>query len=157
MLGSQQQPVGQQAGMAVQRPLRCDAGQLRKIIALRQMCKNHVCCLAVVLIFKEGCRCLVGEVAHPREHSLLYRPRIGPVAQHLQVMIRLQQQQVHTFELSLYVGRNIAQVGGKGYPHAFRLENKTHRVSGVVGNGEGADGNIADLERLPGLEVLDGR
>ncbi len=72
MLGGQQEPVGQQARPAVQRPLRSYPRQFRKVIALGQMGKNYVGRLAVVLILKERSGCLVRKVTHPREHPLLH-------------------------------------------------------------------------------------
>src|ERR1035437_2223092 len=83
MLRGQQEPVGQEAGPAVQGALGRDPRQLWKIIAFRQMRQNHVGGLTVVAVLEEPRRGLVGQVSYARKHSLLHRPGVGAVAQHL--------------------------------------------------------------------------
>ena len=60
-------------------------------------------------------------------------------------------------ELGFDVGRDVAKVSGNGHANAFGLEDESNWVGGIVGNGERADGDVADLNRLSGLEVLDRR
>ena len=66
MLLSKQQPVGQKARLAIQGPFGRNPCQLRKIIAFREMAKDDIPGLAVVVTFKKFGRCLIREVAHTR-------------------------------------------------------------------------------------------
>ena len=157
MLLCQQQPVAQQAGSPVEGALGRNAGQLRKIIAFREMPEDDVGCLAVVLGFEVGGCGLVGEVSDAGKDALLDGPGVGAVAEHLQVMIGFEQEQVNLFQLGFDVGRDVAEVGCDSHAHALGLEDEADGVCGVMRNGEWADGDVADLERLAGLKELDGR
>ena len=119
MLGGQQQAIGEQAGAALQGALGRNPGKLRKIIAFREMRQNYISGLAVVGGGKELGGGLVGEVADTGKHALFHRPGVRAVAQHLQIVVRFEQQQVDALELGLDVGRNVAQVGSKGHPHSL--------------------------------------
>ena len=96
-------------------------------------------------------------MADAGEYPLFDRPGVRTVAQHLQIVVGLEQEQVDSLKLGFDVGRDVAQVGGKGHADAFGPEDEAYRVSGIVGDGEGADGDVADGEGLAGLKVLDWR
>ena len=55
-------------------------------------------------------------------------------------MVGFEQKQVDALELGLDVGRDVAEIRGQGHAHPLGVEDKTNRVSGIVGDGEGADG-----------------
>ena len=94
MLRGQQQAIGHEARATDERALSCDPGQLGKIIAFREMRQNNVRCLPILAVFKESCGCLIRQVSHARKHPLLYRPGVGAVAKHLQVVVGFEQQKV---------------------------------------------------------------
>src|SRR5208337_85258 len=119
------------------------------------MRQDHISSLAIVAVFKKIRRSLIGEMAYARKYPLLHRPGVGPIPQHLQVVVGFEQQQVKALELGSDVWRNVAEIGCYCHPHPFSPEDKAHRVGGIMRDGEGADGDIADLKRLAGLEVLD--
>ena len=87
VLAGEIQPVGEEACAAVESALGCDSSEFRKIIAFREMRKDDVGCLAVVFILEELGGGLVGEMPNSGKHSLLYRPGVGAVAEHFEVMV----------------------------------------------------------------------
>src|ERR1700759_2453578 len=97
--------------MAVQGALGGDPGKLRKIIAFREMPQNDVGGLAVILGFEVGCGGLIRKVTYAGEDSLLHRPGVGAVTEHFEVVVGLKQQKINPFELSFYVGRDVAEIG----------------------------------------------
>ena len=72
MLHCQHEFVGQQTRMALQRALGRNPRQRRKIIAFREMAEDHVSGLAVVLVFQEFRRRIIGEMANAGEDALLH-------------------------------------------------------------------------------------
>jgi len=155
ILLGEQQFIGQKAGAAIEGALGCHSRQFGKIIAFREMREDDVSRLAVVGVFQEIGRRFIGEVTNARKYPLLDRPWIRAIAEHFEVVIRLEQQQIEAFELGFDIGRNVAEIGGHGHAYAGGAEDETDRVGGVMGDGEGADGDVADFKRLAGLEVLD--
>ena len=156
MLRGEQQPVGQEACAAVEGSFGRNAGKLGKIVALREMSQDDICGLAVILGFEVSSAGLVGEVPNAGKHALLNGPRVRPVAEHFEVVIGFDVEEVDGLELCLHVGRDVAEVGSEGHANAFRLKHEPNGVGGIVGNGERADGDVADLDGLAGFEVLDG-
>ncbi len=148
MLRCEQQPICQETGTPVQRALGRDAGKLRKVIAFREMPENDISGLAVILSFKVGSRGLIGKVPHPGKHPLLDGPWVGTVAKHFQVVVGLKQQKINALKLGFYVGRDVTEVGGDGHAYTLSLKHEADGVRRVVGNGERADGDIANLKRL---------
>jgi len=66
MLLCKQQSVSQQAGAAIQSALGGNPCQFRKVITFREMTKNHIRSLTVVLLFQEfRCR-FIGKMTYPR-------------------------------------------------------------------------------------------
>ena len=72
ILVSEEEFVGQEAGVAVEGAFSGDPGELGKIIAFREMREDHVSGLAVVGIFKEIGSGLVGEVTNARKYPLFH-------------------------------------------------------------------------------------
>ena len=94
---------------------------------------------------------------HSRQDPLFDRPGVGAVAQHLEIVIRFQQQQIQGAELLPYVRRDVAEVGGKAQTDPLGGEDKAHGIGRVMRNCKGAKADVADGEGLAGLEVFDGR
>src|ERR1700728_3238568 len=119
VLAGHQKPVLEQAGSSRQGALRCPPCQFRKIIAFREMRKNHVGRLTVVTAREEvGCR-LIRKVPNPGKNPLLDGPGIGSVAQHCQIVVRLQKQQIQPPELRLDIRGYVAKISHKGHAYAL--------------------------------------
>ena len=113
---------------------------------------------AVVVLGKELGGGVVGEMAYAGEDTLLDGPGVRAVAEHLEVVVGLEQEDVDGFEGGLDVGRDVAEVGGDRHADGLGtgVEDEAAGVGGVVGDGEGRDVEIADAEVGAGVEVLDG-
>ena len=153
--------VGQQDAVAKQRRLVAkslfgsEPGQLGSVIGLREVAENNPRGAAVVVLLEKLGGGVVGEMANAGEHALLDRPGIRAVAEHLEVVVGFQQQNVDALEGSLDVGRHVAQVGSQRHADALGLEDEAAGIGGIVGNGEGRDVDVADGELGAGVEVLD--
>ena len=154
MLRGEEQLIGQKTGVSLESALSRYPRQFRKIIAFREMAEDDESGPAVVLVLKELCRGVIGEVADAGKHSLFNRPGIGSVAQHLEIVVGFEQEEIESLELGLDVGWDVAEVGGDPQAHALGAEDEPDRIGGVVGEGEGADSDVADCKGLAGLEVL---
>ena len=86
-----QQFICKQACPPIQRALGADPRKLWKVIAFRKMRQNHIRCLAVVVGFKKVGSRLIRQVPDARQNPLFHRPGIGPVAQHLEIVVGFQQ------------------------------------------------------------------
>jgi hypothetical protein len=87
---------------------------------------------------------VVGEMPHAAHHTLLHRPRIRTDLEHLNIVIRLEQQDIGPTQMMADVFRQIAQVGRDRYFDTLSRERKAHGVRGVMRNGEARDIDIAD-------------
>src|ERR1700753_3547560 len=94
-------------------------------------------------------------MADTGHNTLLDRPGIWAIAQHLDVMVRFEHENIAAAQLQADVGRHIAEVGGYAGRDPFGLEDKADRIDRIVRNGEGADGDIADGKVRPGTKILD--
>jgi len=118
-LVGEEELVGEQAGVAVEGALGGDAGKFGKIIAFREMGEDNVGGLAVVGVFEEVGRGLVGEVTDARKYPLFHGPGVGAVAEHFEVVVGFEEEEVEGFELGFDVGGDVAEVGGDGEAEAF--------------------------------------
>src|SRR5581483_8376080 len=116
---------------------------------------DGVCTTVVISHQKLGCSG-IGEVANPAEDALLDAPGVGPVLEHLEIVVGLKQQDIHVLERKLHILGDIAKVSGDGHADGFAgsVEDKSAGVSSIVGNREGADFEVADAEAAAGLEEL---
>ena len=92
MLASEQEPVGEEAGSAIQGALGGNPSQFRQIVTFREVGEDHIGSLAVVVLLKKRRRCIVRQMSYAGEDALLDRPGVRAVAEHFQIVVRLQQQ-----------------------------------------------------------------
>ncbi len=156
MLTGKEQSVGEQAGFAGQCPFGGDSCELRMIVAFGEMGKDEIGRGAVVNLFEKAGGGIVGEMADAGENALLDGPGIWAVAEHFEIVIRLQHDEIAAAKLGLHIGGHVAEVGGDGETCAFGGEDESNGIGGVVWDSEGADGNVADGEGFAGTEVFDG-
>ena len=124
------------------------------IVALAQVAEDQGRGGGIEIIADEGTGDVVRQVAVAAHHALLDRPGIGSDFQHLDIVIRFKQQQIGAAQVMADGIRKIAEIGGNGDFDAFGAEGKSHRVSGVVRDGEAGDVDIADREAGAGLKQL---
>ena len=156
--------MGEQDAVAEQRwgvrlgLLGGEAGELGDVVGLGEVAEDDVGGAAVVVLGEELGGGVVGEMADAGEDTLLDGPGVGAVAEHLEIVVGFEQEDVDGFEGGLDVGRDVAEVGGDGHADGLGagVEDEAAGVGGVVGDGEGCDVEIADGEVGAGAEVLDG-
>jgi hypothetical protein len=87
--------------------------------------------------------------------SLFKVPGVRAIQEHLFVMIEFQNQGATLFHFFLNQSGDYAKIGGDpGRPFA-PLDDEPHWVHCVVGHGEWINEQIAENERVPGLELDD--
>jgi len=97
----------------------------------------------------------VRQVPHASHHALLYGPGIGTDFQHLQIVIRLEQQNVGSAQMESRRFGKVAEIGGDGNFDALGAERKSDGILRVVRDGKRGDVDIADGERCAGLELFE--
>src|ERR1039458_7603553 len=157
-LSGEQDAVTQQRHTAGDGLFGGEQGELGSVVLLREVAEDDVGCAAVVVVGEEFGGGVVGEVADAGEGALLDRPGVGAVLEHLEVVVGFEQEHVDALEGPLDVGRHVPEVGGDGHADGLGTgrEDEAAGVGGVVGNGEGRNGDVADGEVGTGVEVLDG-
>ena len=70
---------------------------------------------AVVVAEEEVGEGVVREVADAAHDALLDGPRVGAVAEHFEVVVGFEEQDVDALERGLDVGWDVAEVGGDGH------------------------------------------
>ena len=154
----EQDAVAEQSHAVADGLLGGEPGEFGGVVGLGEVAEDDVGGAAVVVVGEELGGGVVGEVADAGEDALLDRPGVGAVAEHLEVVVGFEQEDVDALEGGLDVGRHVAEVGGDGHADGLGagLEDEAAGVGGVVGDGEGRDVDVADGEVGAGVEVLDG-
>lgn len=99
---------------------------------------------------------VVRKVAAAAHHALFHAPGVGAHFEHVEIVIRFEQQAVGATQMEMNGFRHVAEVGGDADFHALGADGEAHGVDGVVGDGEALDVDIADGEggaRLEGFEL----
>ena len=89
------------------------------------------------------------------EHSLLQRQRIGPLPEHLDIVVGFQDQGL---ALPQMVPDQLGDPAGIGtIPEADRTvtDDESDRIAGVVGHGKGMDPEVVDDKGFTGSELAD--
>ena len=99
----------------------------------------------------------VREMPHPAHDALLHAPGVGADFQHVEIVIRFEQQQVRAPQVEFDGLGNVAEVRDHPDAHALRGETEAHRVDGVVRDAEALDCDIVDLETRARLKWFQAR
>lgn len=133
-------------------PPRGRFDQTGTIVLLAQMGeKNHVQPWPEKLAKQTGTG-LVRQVTMVAADTFLEMPGIGPISQHLLVVIGLQDQHATLLQsVGHQTGRN-PQIRGNADFAIVRIDSEADRRRGIMGHGETAYLNIAKVDRLTCLE-----
>src|SRR5215471_5934954 len=118
------------------------------------MRKYEELCLSIIVARQEICERVIGEMADAAHHALLHAPRIRTVAKLLQVVIRLDHQQVTATQVIADIGRNVSEIGADANLDSFRSKREADWIDRVMRNSEGRHGDVADGERPSCAEVF---
>src|SRR5207245_5859413 len=93
-----------------------------------------------------------GKMPYPAHNALLDGPGVGPAAQHFEIMIGLDYQQIAAAQVITNVRWEVPEIGGDADLDAFRAERESHGIGSIVRDGEGCDGDITNLKAAAGEE-----
>src|SRR5439155_18746590 len=113
------------------------AGKLGVVIRLAQVGEDEDVRRAVVAVEKKLGGGAVREVPVAAHQPLFEVPGVGADLEHVEIVVRLEDQQVAAAHVLLDELGDIAQVGDNADFDALGGKRKCHGVGGVVGNGEG--------------------
>jgi len=89
------------------------------------------------------------------KHALLDDPGIRTDLEHVEIVIRFEDEAIGLAKMDFDELGHVAEVGADGDLGAVGAESEAEGIGGVVRDGEGVDVNIADGETLAGLDGLD--
>src|SRR5438552_19115869 len=116
------------------------------------MRQNNVCCSSIIIAGEETCESFIRKVPHPAHNSLLDRPGIRAAAQHIEIMIGLDNQQIAAAQVIANVKWEVPEIGGDADLDAFRAERESHGVGSIVRDAEVPDGDMTNLKAAAGEE-----
>jgi miniconductance mechanosensitive channel len=141
-----------------QRVLRLGQRDPREVVLLRQVHQYHgartvLAEEAGVLVVgpQQRARLVVGEVPPGRRDALPEEIRVGPVEEHADVVVRLDEQGIAAAEMIDQPRRHLPQIGHQRHPAPSPREHQAH-LRRVVGQGGRLHQDVPDLERLPRAE-----
>src|SRR5438445_653732 len=89
------------------------------------MRQDQKSCTSIIVARKKIRERAVGKVPDPRHHPLLYRPRIRPLAQHFEIVIRFDHQRVATLQVIFHTRRHVSKIGRHAHLDALGLERES--------------------------------
>jgi hypothetical protein len=98
---------------------------------------------------------VVGEMAGAGENALFDDPGIGADLEHVEIVIRFENQAIGLTKMDADVIGEVAEIGADGDFGSVGTEGEAHGVGGIVRDGESVDINVADGEGLAGLDGFD--
>src|SRR5580765_529638 len=136
----------QQVAPRTQRFFRCSPRDLGMVILLRKVRQHNVSCSSIIVAGKEIRECIIRQVPYPAHYPLFHRPGIRASPQHLHVMVGLNYQDVAAAQMITNVGWDVSEISSNSHFDAFGAKGKSHRIGGVMRDGEWRHCNIADLK-----------
>ena len=97
---------------------------------------------------------VIRKMASARKDALLDHPRIGADLEHVEIVIRFEDEAIGLAEMDSDVIGQIAEIGADGDLGAVGAESESNGVGGVVRDGERVDVDVADPETLASLDGL---
>ena len=148
---------GEIIGAAAQGLFGGKAGEVGIVVLLGEVREHQVARVAVknLRVAQKFADHGVGKMPGAAHHALLDKPRIGPDLEHIEVVVRFEDQKIRFAQVMLHEFRHIAEIGHDGHFRAVAAEGIAHRIGRIVRDGERIDFDIADLEALAGMNMLD--
>lgn len=131
------------------------ANQLRVIVVLADVTEHQRRDAGIEIVFDKLGGDLVRQMAAAAHDALFNGPGVRPDAQHFQIVIRLEHQQIGAAQMHTQRICDVAQVGGDGNLDSLRSECEAHRIDGIVRDGETRNIEIADAKRAAGLKLFE--
>jgi hypothetical protein len=128
------------------------ANQLGVVVVFADVAQDQRGDAGIEIILNKSGGDFIRQVAAAAHDALLHRPRVGADAQHFQIVIRFEDDQIARAHVDAQGIGDIAKIGGYGDFDAVRRERVADRIGGIMGNRETGDIEIADGEASPGLK-----
>src|SRR5207247_10407898 len=96
------------------------------------MRQNNVCCSSIIIAREEIRESFIRKVPHPAHNALLDGPGIRPAAQHFEIMIGLDYQQIAAAQVIANVRWEVPEVGGDEDLDAFRAVSESHGTGSIM-------------------------
>jgi len=133
------------------------AGEVRIVILLGEVREDEMARMAVknLRVAQKLADHGIRKVPGAAHHALLDKPWIGPDLEHIEVVVRFEDQKIGFAQMMLHQLRHIAQIGDDSYLRAVATKGVAHRIGCVMRDGEGIDFDVANLKALARVNVLD--
>ena len=155
MLGSDEEFAVENAfgGTAAQSFFGGEASEIRVVVFLGKMRENEIAGAGVKAfgIGKKFADRMIGKMAGAAEDALLHDPGVGADLQHIEIVIRFENEAIGIAQMDFHECRHVAQVGDDGKLGAVGAEREGDRVGSVMRDGESVDVDITDGEALAGV------
>jgi hypothetical protein len=147
---------GKLHGAATESLFRRKLGQVGVVVLFGEVRKHEVTRLPIedFRIGEEFGHNSIGKVPCAAHHALLDVPGIRANLEHLEIVIRFENQHIRFAEVVLYQLRHVSKIGDDGDLATIRPKRVAHRIGRVVRNGEGIYFDVAYLEPLTRTDVI---
>lgn len=127
------------------------------IIFLRNVRQNEVAGPAVEAfgIGKKLAHGVIRKMAGPRKYTLFDYPGIRPDLEHIEVVVRFQNQAIGRAQVDLHKFGHVAEVGADRDLRAVGAKSESDRVGRIVRNREGMNIDVTDGKTLASLNGFD--
>jgi hypothetical protein len=141
---------------AIESLFRRKASEIRIIIFLRKMRQHKIArarvkTFRIAKIFADG---MIREMPRAAENALFNDPRIRADFEHVQIVVRFEQQAIRVAQMNLHKLGHIAKIRDERHLRAIGTKRETNRIGGVVRNLKRVNIDIANGEVLAGLNRL---
>lgn len=133
------------------------ARQIGIVVLLGEMREDEIAgasikAVGIGKIFADG---VIRKMAGARKHTLFHDPRIRPDLEHVEIVIRFEQQAIRVTQMDLDQLRHVAEVGDQSHLRTIGAKREADGIRGVVRNGKGVHFDVADAKSLAGLDAFD--
>src|SRR5580658_2644353 len=116
-----------------------------------EIARTRVKTFRIAKIFADG---MIREMSRAAENTLLDDPRIRPNLQHVQIVIRFEQQTIGVAQVNFDELGHVAEVGDERHLRAVRAKREADGIGSVMRNLKRVDIDIANREMLASLNRL---
>src|SRR6267143_5348499 len=134
-----------------------EADEIGIVVFLRNVSEDEIArdrieAVGIAKIFADG---VIRKMAGAAEDALLDDPWIRADLEHVEIVIRFENQAIGAAEMDFDKLRHVAEVGDDSHFRAVRTKGESDGISRVVRNSESVDVNVADCEVLARLDGFD--
>jgi hypothetical protein len=147
---------GEFSGAAAESFFGADASEIGSVVLLGNVREDEVTRASIedFRIGEEFANNCIGKMPSAAHDALLDVPGVRADLEHLEIVIRFQDEEVGFAQMMLHELGHVPEVGDDGDFFSIGAEGVANRVGGIVRDGERRDFDIADYEFNSGADVL---